>query len=89
MLILSCVITAGFSIQLCYCIPSSKRNEGENLLLLNCLKIKHVEFKKYILHVKLTVKCTVSFTCNIYFLNSTYLIVINFKSNAFSRFFCC
>ena len=41
------------------------------------------------LHVKLTVYYTVSFTCNIYFLNSKYFIFNQFKSNKFSRFFCC
>ena len=35
-----------------------------------------------------TVYCTVGFTCNIHFLNSTYLIFNQFK-NKFSRFFCC
>ena len=40
--------------------------------------LKYVEFKKYILHVKLTVYYTVSFTCNIYFLNSTYIIFYQF-----------
>ena len=39
----------------------------------------YVEFKKYILHVKLTVFYTVSFTCNIHFLNPTYLIFNQFK----------
>ena len=32
---------------------------------------------------------TVSFSCNIHFLNSTYFIFNQFKSNKFSRFFCC
>ena len=47
------------------------------------------EFKKYILHVKLTVWYTVSFTGNIYFLNSTYFIFNQLKGNKFSRFFYC
>ena len=38
------------------------------------------------LHVKLTVWYTVSFTCNIYFLNSKYVILNQFKSNKFSHF---
>ena len=36
-----------------------------------------------------TVCYTVSFTSNMYFLNSTYFIFNQFKSNKFSRFFCC
>ena len=48
---------------------TEQQKKRENLLLLICLKIKYVEFKKYMLHVKLNVKYTVSFTCNIYFLN--------------------
>ena len=43
----------------------------------------------YILHVKLTVYYTVSFTCNIHFLKSSYFIFNQFKSNTFSRFFSC
>ena len=35
------------------------------------------------LHVKLTVYYTVSFTCNIHFLNSTYFIFNQFKINKF------
>ena len=31
---------------------------------LKLIKIKSVELKKYILHVKLTVYCTFSFICN-------------------------
>ena len=38
------------------------------------------------LHVKLTVLYTVSLTCNIYFLNSTYFIFNQFKSIEFPRF---
>ena len=45
--------------------------------------MKYVEFKKYILHVKLTVYFTVSFTCNIYFLNSTYFILISSRVTTF------
>ena len=41
------------------------------------------------LQVKLTVYYAVSLTCNIYFLNSTYVIFNQFKSNKFSRFFFC
>ena len=41
------------------------------------------------LRVKLVVYYTVSFKCNIHFLNSTYFIFNHFKSNKFSRFFCC
>ena len=44
---------------------------------------------KYILHEKLTVYYTVSFTCNKHFLNSTYFIFNQFKSNKVSHFFCC
>ena len=53
------------------------------------LKIKQVEFKKCMLQVKLTVYYTFSFTCNIHFLNSTYFISNQFKSNKLSRFFYC
>ena len=79
---------------------TQQQKKRENLLLLNWLKVKyvefkkyilhvkltvfHVEFKKYILHVKLTVFHTVSFTCNIYFLNSTYFIFNQLKSNKLS-----
>ena len=35
------------------------------------------------LHVKLAVKYTVSFTRNIYFLNSTYFILINLRVTNF------
>ena len=45
----------------------------ENLILLNWLKTKY--------------DYTVSFTCNIHFLNSTYFIFNQFKSNKFSHFF--
>ena len=47
-----------------------------------------LEFKKYILHVKLTVYYTVSFTCNIHFLNSTHFVFNQFKKNKFSCFSC-
>ena len=47
------------------------------------IKIKYVEFKKCMLHVNLTVYYTVSFTCNVHFLNSTYFIFNQFKSNNF------
>ena len=53
------------------------------------LLLKYVEFKKYILHVKLIVYYTVSCTCNVHFLNSTYFIINQFKSIKFSSFFCC
>ena len=43
-------------------IHTQKQTKLENLLLLSWLNIKYVEFKKYILHVKLTVFYTVSFT---------------------------
>ena len=36
------------------------------------------------LHVKLIVYYTVSFTCNIQFLNSTYFVFINLRAIAFS-----
>ena len=36
-------------------IYTQQQKKRENLLLLNRLKIKYVEFKKYIVHVKLTV----------------------------------
>ena len=60
----------------------------ENLLLLNSLKIKYVEFKKCALHIKLTVYYTAGFTCKIHLLNSTYFIFNQFKSNKVSRLFC-
>ena len=53
------------------------------------IHVKLFDFKKYMLHVKLTVYYTVSFTCSIYFLNSMYFIFNQFKRNKFSRFFCC
>ena len=34
---------------------TQQQKKRENLLVWNWLKIKYVEFKKYILHVKLTV----------------------------------
>ena len=71
------------------CLYTQQQKKREKLLLLDCLKIKCVEFKKYMLHVKLTVRYTVSFTCIVYFLNSTYFIFNQFKSYKFSRFFCC
>ena len=43
----------------------------------------YIEFKKRILHVKLTVQYTVSFTYNIYFLNSTYFSFMNWKVTNF------
>ena len=55
----------------------------ENLFLLNSLKIKYAEFKKYMFHVKLTVYYTVGFTCNINFLNSTRFMFNQFKINKF------
>ena len=67
----------------------STAKEMQKIVLLNWLKITFVKFKKYILHVKLTVYYTVSFTCNIYFLNSTFFIFNQFKNNKFSHFFCC
>ena len=69
-------------------ILNSKRS-AKNSFLLNWIKIKCVEFKKCMLHVKQTVYYTVSFTCNIQFLNSTYFIFNQFKSNNFLHFFCC
>ena len=57
---------------------TQQQKKRENLLVLNWLKIKHVEFKTYKLRVKLTVYYTVSFTCNIYFFNSTYFIFNQF-----------
>ena len=39
------------------------------------------------LHVKLIVNYTVSFTCNIHFLNSTYYISINLKVTSFRVYF--
>ena len=41
------------------------------------------------LHVKLTIKYTVSFICSMHFLNSTNFISNQFKSNKFLCFFCC
>ena len=49
----------------------------------------YVTCKTNCIVVKLTVCYTVSFTCNIYFLNSTYFIFNEFKSSKFSRFFYC
>ena len=49
--------------------------------------IKYVELKKYILHVKLTIYYTVSFTCNVHFLNSAYFISINLKVTSFRVYF--
>ena len=66
-----------------------QQKKCENLLLFNRLKIKYVELEKYILHIKLTVYYTVSFPCNIHFLNSTYFIFYQFNCNKFSRFFGC
>ena len=68
---------------------TQQQKKRENLFVLNLLKIKYVEFKKCMLHVKLTVFYTVRFTCNRHFLNSIYVIFNQFKSNKFSRFFCC
>ena len=45
--------------------------------------MKYVEVKKNIVYVKLTVYYTVSFTCNIYFLNSTNLYLINLRVTNF------
>ena len=66
---------------------TQQQKKRENLLLSNWLKIKYIELEKYILHVKLTVYYTVSFTDNIYFLNSTDFIFNHFKCNRFTRFF--
>ena len=68
---------------------TEQQKKRENLSLFNSLEIKYVEYNKYMLHVKLTVYFTVSFTCKIFFLNSTYFIFHQFKSNEFSRFFFC
>ena len=35
------------------------------------------------LHIKQTIYYTVTFTCNIYFLNSTYFILINLREQNF------
>ena len=67
-------------LKLLYIQQQTKR---ENLLLLNWLKIQYAEYKKCILHVKLTVYYTISFTCNMQFLNSTYFILNQFKSKNF------
>ena len=40
---------------------TQQQKKRENVLLLNLLKIKYDDFKKYILHVRLTVCYTVSF----------------------------
>ena len=64
-------------------IYTQRQKKREILFLLNWSKIKYVKFMKYILHVKLTVYHTVSFTCNIYFLNSTYFIFNQFKITNF------
>ena len=47
---------------------TQRQKKRENLLTLYWLQIRYVEFKKYILHVELTVYHTVSFACNIIFL---------------------
>ena len=65
----------------------STAKETRKFVTFKLIKIKYVEFKKYILHIKLTVYYTVSFTCNIYSLNSTYLVFNQIKSYKFSRFF--
>ena len=64
-----------------FVIYTQQQKKRENLLLLNWVKIKYFEFKKYILPVKLTLYYTVSFTCNIHFLKSTYFIFSQFKSD--------
>ena len=46
--------------------------ETRQLVSFKLIEIKYVEFKKCMLNVKLTVYYTVSFICNIHFLNSTY-----------------
>ena len=73
----------------CNYIYSTEKGTRKFITLKLINKIKYVEFKKYIFHVKQTVYYTVSFTCNIHFLNSTYFIFNQFKSNKFSHFFCC
>ena len=73
-------------------ILSSKRKKCKNLLVLKLFKNKICWIKKiyitcktnYILH---SIRYY-SFTCNIHFLNSTYLIFNQFKSNKFLLFFC-
>ena len=45
----------------------STAKETRKFVILKLIKVKCVEFKKYVLHVKLTVYYTVSFTCNTYF----------------------
>ena len=68
-----------------FSLYTQQQKKRENLFLLNWLKIKYVEFQKYIFHVKLNVYYTVCFTCNIYFLNSAYCTFNQFKSNKLSR----
>ena len=68
---------------------TQQQKKHENLLFLNWLKIKYVEFKKCMSHVKLSVYYTVSFTCNTHFLKSTCFIFNQFESNKVPRFFCC
>ena len=67
----------------CYNDPYSTAKETRKFVTLKLIRNKYVEFKKYILHVKLTVFYTVSFTCNIYFMNLTYFISINLKVTSF------
>ena len=66
----------------------STAKEMQKIVTLKLINIKYLEFKKYILHVKLTVYFTVSFTCNI-FLEFDIFIFNQFKSNKFLHFFCC
>ena len=70
------------------CDIFSKAKETREFDTLKLIKNKkYVEFKKCVLHVKLTIYYTVSFTCNRHFLNSTYFILNQFKSNKISLFF--
>ena len=69
---------------------TQQQKKRKKSVTFKLIRIKYVEFKKYILHVKLTVYYTVSFTCDIHFVNSTFFYIFNqFKSNKFGRFFCC
>ena len=68
-------------------IYTQQQKKRENLFLVNLFKIKYIEFKKCMLHIKLTVYYIVGFTCNIHFLSSTYFIFNQFKSITFSRSF--
>ena len=72
----------------------TEQQKKRECVTLHLTKIKYVESKKYIYYIAcktdLYYMYTVSFTCTfLHFLNSTYFIFIQLKTNKFSRFFCC